>query len=183
MRVFDCSYLICVGIILLASCSDSIKIKHELRKFERKAIVFPEKMKVFEEAGVQFLPIPKGQKYIIYVSPEECSSCMIHRVGEYAPILALGDSLGFSTMIILSPLDSSLEQVEWILGNRPFSFPIWLDFDHAFRERNKHIPKDRKFHYFLLDTEGMPIFVGDILEPAMAKLLLCVYEKHGSSYY
>lgn len=42
-----------------------------------------------------------------------------------------------------------------------FPYPVYVDFNCSFRKLNTGIPEDVRFHSFLLDKNGHPVFVGN----------------------
>lgn len=163
--------VVCCSLLLICACGEKRQIRQTLRKFNTTTIVFPERMKVIQNGKDSMSPVPEGLKYVIYIPPEECSTCSIGHMPEYAPVFSLGDTLGFSTVIILSPSPESRRDVDHLLHLKRFDFPVWLDADFAFRDTNPAIPESRRFHCFLISSKGNPIFTGDLRRPYMQSLL------------
>ncbi len=167
---------ICLCLIVLSlsfvSCSEKLSIRHRLHRFESSIISFPDKLVKHEDNNTYPQSIPKGYRLILYVSPEECSSCYINQLNDNIELFQLGDSLGFTTMVILSPLEEDVEKtISYLIKSKP-SFPVWIDTDGSFRRLNQHIPQDIRFHSFLIDERGRPVLVGNPLYDTFRNLLI-----------
>ena len=145
-------------------------LREMLRAFENSAIVFPEQMKEYNYGEEQLKTIPEGYKFIVYLGPGECSSCALNHM-DFSPALTLGKELGYTTLAIVSPNPEDLNKVRADLLFRFTSIPVLLDEDFSFREHNTCIPEDSRFHRFLVNPEGKPIFVGNSTNPAQRALL------------
>lgn len=44
-----------------------------------------------------------------------------------------------------------------------FPYLVYVDYSGSFAETNMSIPEDNRFHSFLLNKEGRPVFVGNPL--------------------
>lgn len=44
-----------------------------------------------------------------------------------------------------------------------FPFPVYIDEFGEFYRQNKDFPSDRRFHSFLVDADGHPVFIGNPL--------------------
>lgn len=74
-------------------------------------------------------------------------------------------------MIIFSPRQDDYDSVVEELMIHDFPFPIYIDFNGEFRKQNYFIPSDRRFHSFLLDGSGHPVFIGNpIASDSMSSL-------------
>lgn len=51
--------------------------------------------------------------------------------------------------------------------------PIYVDVNKAFQKQNPSIPRDMRFHYFLLDNDGKPLLIGNPITSDKS----CVYYK------
>ena len=80
------------------------------------------------------------------------------------PLYELSDSIGtFRIVTIFAPRQEEYDEVIRQLMVLDFPYPVYVDFDGSFRKANPCIPEDKRFHSFLLDKEGHPVFVGDPL--------------------
>lgn len=158
-------FLACyVFVVTLSSCSERSRIAREFAEFTNKTIVLPSSFhkvisgKLMVESEVDSgLPV-----MIMYNDSLACSLCQINHLYERTPIYELSDSLGtFSVMTILSPMEEEYGEVVEGLIERDLDFPVYIDHSGDFRRLNSFIPEDTRFHCFLMDKTGKPIFVGD----------------------
>lgn len=152
-------------------------MSRSLRSFLESHIAVPDTMYCFRGGKLQREIVPQGDLYVIYVAPSACSSCAISQLSSYADLFSLGDSLGFSALILLSPQEGSETEVLHTLSSRNLDIPVWLDIDHRFFDANPSVPEDPRFHRFLLSSSGFPTLVGDPLTPRMRELLQKYYGK------
>ena len=107
-------------------------MSRSLRSFLESHIAVPDTMYCFRGGKLQREIVPQGDLYVIYVAPSACSSCAISQLSSYAGLSSLGDSLGFSALILLSPQEGSETEVLHTLSSRNLDIPVWLDIDHRF---------------------------------------------------
>ncbi len=148
--------------LLLVSCQTR-NLAKELEAFSKVSISFPEDM----------LKIENGQKspageiasiptLVLYHDSLSCSNCVIAHLYEKSKLYDYADSLRrFQIITIFSPKESEIKKVIKDVELKGFSWPVYVDRSCSFIERNKHIPKDKRFHSFFTDETGKPIFVGD----------------------
>jgi len=114
-------------------------------------------------------------KLIIYYDSLQCSSCGIQRLYDKIDLYELADSLdAFDVMTIFSPKEEEYDNVMKELMLFDFPYPVYVDTYGEFRRTNPDIPADLRFHTFLLDRDGHPVFVGD---PVAGKELWTLFEK------
>ena len=74
--------VVCCSLLLICACGEKRQIRQTLRKFNTTTIVFPERMKVIQNGKDSMSPVPEGLKYVIFIPPEECSTCSIGHMPE-----------------------------------------------------------------------------------------------------
>lgn len=100
--------------------------------------------------------------FVIYHDSLSCNLCQIGHLADITGLYELADSLGiFEVMTIFSPGKEEHNSVVKNLMVRDFEYPIYVDFIGNFRKTNTGIPDNRKFHSFLIDGDGHPVFVGN----------------------
>jgi len=177
MRNIVLVLLACASVVVSISCSNKQIIRQTLRRFEKTTIYFPSYMLVSRGGKMELSPVPEGFKYVIYISPKDCSTCEISHLAENEVIFNLGNKYNFNTLIIVSPSDESLEQTEWLIASRESDFPIWYDKDFSFRINNKGaIPEDKRFHRFLVNPDGVPVLIGNLQNVKIQELLRQFFE-------
>ena len=165
------AFLFCT--LLLCSCGkrqENRRIRETLRNFENSTIIFPEQMKEFQHGAERMTTIPGGYRFVVYFAPGECSSCALNHM-DLSQVLALGEELGFTSIAIISPDPKDLDRVRADLMFRLSAIPLYFDEDFCFRQKNTSIPKDPRFHFFLVNPQGKPIYVGNPSTPERRALL------------
>ena len=78
-------------------------------------------------------------------------------------------------MTVFSPRQEEYDEVMKQLILLDFPYPVYIDFSGSFRGGNAEtIPEDRRFHVFLMDVNGHPVFVGN---PMSGEDLMVLFEK------
>ena len=147
-------------ILLLPSCTKQ-NIRHNLKQMMSRSIVLPEQLERVQADTIVVIKQPSSAKCVVYIDSSECMSCRIDRLIRYTALYYSGyESPLFDLMVIVSP---SLGQKNHVIHQLQLSvdFPVYLDPRNEFLELNPHIPKEKKFHSFLIDKFGKVIFVGD----------------------
>lgn len=75
----------------------------------------------------------------------------------------MADTSDFSVMTIFSPKKSEVENTRFQLMLINHTIPIYLDKNGSFAQLNYCIPTDQRFHSFLINETGKPVFVGNPL--------------------
>ena len=75
----------------------------------------------------------------------------------------MADTSNFSIITIFSPKKEDLEEVKLQISMANYPKRIYLDTNGDFCKLNESIPNDQRFHSFMLNDEGRPIFVGNPL--------------------
>ena len=160
------AFIIILAICLLSSCADRRKVSATLRDFMELEIAVPDDMEcVFgrriETACIDTLhPV----KFIIYYDSLSCSSCGISHLNDLVPLYRKSMETGtFSLLTIFSPRADDMEDVRVELMLDSPLFPVYIDVNGSFARQNPGIPSDSRFHYFLIDSSGHPVFVGNPL--------------------
>lgn len=162
-------------IFAISSCSEHARISRELAEFQDQTIVLPSAFHKVESGQVVLSKtITDVPIMILYNDSLSCSLCQIHQLYNKIPIYDLADSLGtFTVMTILSPTQDEYLDVITELKERDFDFPVYIDQSGDFRRINAGIPKDNRFHCFLIDRDGKPIFVGNPISNDLLWNLFC----------
>lgn len=161
--------LLVVSIVFIStaciSCNQNKrKIRQTLRAFEKTEISFPDDLICIRDGRSSIARIPKEAAILIhFVSPEECSECIISHISEESSLFELGRETGsFEYMIILSPTYENSESVINRLYHEHFPYPVFWDSNGSFNRIN-NIPQAPQFHTFLINESRRPVFVGNPL--------------------
>jgi len=161
--------------VLMTSCGEYGVSRH-LRDFMDSTISIPNDIQVVSERHVHQVAasIIAGSKLVILYDSLECSSCQIGHLYDYLWSYEKLDSIqSCQLMTIFSPRQEEYDEVVRQLMVLNFPYPIYVDMSGSFRKINKCIPDDKRFHSFLLDKNGKPVFVGNPMSgPRMMELFM-----------
>jgi hypothetical protein len=174
-------FLAVLTCLVFASCSKKTEIRRQMKKFTAATVVIPDNMDCINGLSVKkYVEKTKKAKLILYYDTLSCQSCSIHHIVQMEPLFDRSKKSGkFDVLIIFSPKSDECANVITDLVTLDYNFPIYVDTYGSFRDENKCIPLDIRFHAFLLDKNGHPIFVGnpldsnplnDLFEKALKKL-------------
>jgi len=153
-------YIILIAISVLFACSN--REACELKNFKNSTISLSANLSIIQDKTIKpyhdrlFI-----KSLIIYYDSLTCGECQINHLYETVELFQLSDSLGnFKIYTIFSPSIDEYAELELNLINANFKYPLYIDFNNSFGKLNKTIPKDSRFHCFLVDANGHPVFVG-----------------------
>ncbi len=172
IRIKNCLYMLLAFSLL--SCSE-YRISKQLNEFRKVTITIPEDLLMVSGQSMGMLGAASdGLTLILYYDSLSCSTCQISHLSELQHLYDFSDSLGVSVMSIFSPKPEELETVINEVRIRDFPYPVFIDGTGTFREMNRTIPADSRFHSFLLDSERHPIYVGN---PSSSNQLWDLYKE------
>ena len=112
-------------------------------------------------------------KLVVYIDSTECESCRIQKLYQYNRLAELSrKSRKYELVILFSPKREGKEQFVKLLQHKDYPFPVYVDIDNDFEKMNAFIPRDSRFHTFLLDGSNKPVIVGDPLSGERKEELL-----------
>ena len=150
---------------IISSCVERRKVKDIMLEFVTSDIIIPDDLDcVFNaETSMSYIDTLKSNKLIIYYDSLDCSSCRISHLFDLYPLYTMADTSDFSVMTIFSPKKSEVENTRFQLMLINHTIPIYLDKNGSFAQLNNCIPTDQRFHSFLINETGKPVFVGNPL--------------------
>lgn len=115
--------------------------------------------------------LDKKYTMVVYVDSSECSPCALSKLRFWNPLIAEAKKkrVDINYIFILSPKKSEMEDVGMELENTDLQSSIYEDTAHIFSSRNKMLPKDQRYHSFLLDKKLNVILVGSPIENEKVK--------------
>lgn len=151
--------------LLLSSCTERYKIKKTLVQFTNLELVIPGDLECINNRQIKKINTDtlKPLKFIVYYDSLECSACRISHLVDIYPLYDMADTCDFSVITVFSPKLSEVSNVQNQLRIANHPIPIYIDKYATFRHINKSIPSDHRFHYFLLNENNSPVFVGNPL--------------------
>lgn len=150
--------------ITLNSCT-YCDTSYKLKNFMSHTINMPDSL--LKIHGTDSIMIEKNKlavpSLIVYVDENSCTSCKISHLIEYTTLFEMSkNNQKFDIMIIFSPKEADYNRTKNDLILSGFEYPVFLDSKGEFIRLNENlIPKDSRFHAFLLNTEYRPVYVGD----------------------
>lgn len=131
--------------------------------FIKSEIVIPDDLELIHQGVISKLDVKslKSNKFIIYYDSLDCSNCRVSHLIDLHPLYSLADTSSFSVITIFSPKQDEQDNLrrELILSHN--LWPVYIDVNGNFRDNN--IPNDIRFHYFAINAENQPVFVGNPL--------------------
>lgn len=147
-------------LLVLPSCR-RVSTYISIKQFQYQTIYFP--VSLVEINGYEGQKSKKDSSLatlVIWIDSTECSTCRIGHLNKYSNIWDFLSEKNSDMKIIISPKEYDYESVYDSIINRRFKFNVYLDPLNRFSTSNK-VPRDKRFHSFLITTDGHPIFVGD----------------------
>lgn len=176
--------LIFICFICFVGCGNR-DLRNQMRAFMSREIVLPSVMSEIcsgKIRGVDNMVIDVPT-LIMFYGKEECSLCAIsHLYDDLSGFQKINDVMGCKVIILFS-----LTTVEEVLDvpshikDLNFPFPVYIDEFGEFYRQNKDFPSDRRFHSFLVDADGHPVFIGnplsseklwEIFENTLSKIII-----------
>ena len=164
-----------VSCVWCCSGHSSVELRRAVRQFESSRIELPSSVIKIEKgvASYDVLNV-QGFVYVVYYSPDECTSCAINHMTDNSRLFDLADSTkAFVPLVIMTPTEKADENVliEELQVMDP-GFPVYIDRDS---DLSKKVPSDRRLHSFLLDESGRPVLVGNASRSIELEKLLLRY--------
>jgi hypothetical protein len=180
IRTVTIGILFLLGFCMLDSCSGRREIRKEMRAFVSNRIEVPQDMDYVYCGGLgQYRDTARQAKLIVYYDTLSCQSCSVNHIGLLRPLIERSRKTGkFDVLVIFSPRPDESAEVTTQLMVMKLDFPVCVDTYGSFRRKNNFIPADVRFHTFLVDRRGKPIFVGNPLDSdELSKLFDKVLQK------
>lgn len=168
------SFLLCVIFITLSivSCKDNKNdIEDNLLSMRKKAILLPldsmmpqhckNDTSSFENSN----SIKTNYRYVVYIDSTQCSTCAIDGLYRWNSVIdsVRQNKLGLSFLFIVSPPKWQLEDVLLAAESSGLKNDIYIDSMNIFSKANHHLPRDSKYHSFVIDGDNKVVVVGNIL--------------------
>lgn len=158
-------FVIFICVATVVSCKYNSKLSEEILLFQKKPIVLTKQSELIIGGQKKVIEneTQRGLKYVIYKDSLECTSCSINKMYFWDEFIKYAKSYNgrLKYYFIYSPLKKNCRNVEFLLKNINFDYPILLDSLGEFVKLNPHLPKNRALHTFLLDEDNNVILVGD----------------------
>lgn len=100
-------------------------------------------------------------KYIMYVSKERCSTCIMDKLALWNEMLGLSKQNKLQIIFIISSDKEKIEDVRNSFYKSGLEYPIMIDTCNIFTRHNPHIPQNHVYHTLLLNSNDSIKLVGD----------------------
>ena len=151
--------LICIA--FLTSCAEYGTGKI-LKKFMNETVSLPKDMHSVQDRSMSSVSnFDKRPTFVIYHDSLACNTCQIIHMTDNIKLYERADTSDFQVVTVFSPRQEEYDEVMRQLMILDFPYPVYVDFNCSFRKLNTGIPEDVRFHSFLLDKNGHPVFVGN----------------------
>lgn len=168
---------LCLIFIVIAFCSSckNLKVNREIKGLFGTKVDIPENLsiKIFGKDTLFHNQEDIFATLLIWYDSLQCTSCNLDYIEEWNRIYEYSaDSItGFKPIIIFSPSRKELYKFEILIKVTDFKYPIYVDYDFAFADRNSQIASFSSQKVFLLDKKHEIVLVGNpFLNKQMWKL-------------
>lgn len=151
-------------LLLVVSCSNrNVQVAKILTDFQKNEIVIPDNLIRIEKGKVLGMePLPDRAKLIEYIDSSSCSACHIAHLEIVDNLFMMaGSTKLFDVVVVFSPRAEDASEVLRMLLAKKYKYPVYFDGSCEFAQINRTIPSDQRYHTFLIDKRGTPIFVGN----------------------
>jgi hypothetical protein len=159
---------VALAILLIIShaCNEEVSNKKEIRKelanFKGTKIIIPDNL-VGRNYGNQILDsvlLCRPHKMIVFINQDGCTGCKMQElVPLYIFILQTTQFTSLGVVIILN--SSDIIATEKLIFQKRFRYSVFYDLDGSFERLNPHLPKNERFHTFLLGENDEVLLVGN----------------------
>lgn len=156
---------ILIMVVCLTGC-EKYFMRVNLKRMTGNTIFLSERIvSVFDsEVGPLDDSLLSVPKLVVYIDSTECESCRVQKLYQYNRLAELSrNSMKYELFILFSPKQKGKEQFVKLLQHMDYPFPVYIDIENEFEKMNTFIPRDPRFHTFLVDGSNNPVIVGDPL--------------------
>ena len=162
MKRFSLINILLAVLIITCSCSNK-----ETEAFFAGHYALPKIMMKIQDGEAVYEKTPSDTAlYVVWYSRDDCTECAVKHLEErFGYLWRLQSKVGnFHPMIIMSPLEENQEQIVELIKAYAFPWPVYLDLNNECAEA---LPANPKFHYFLMNGEGKPVWLGSPIKDGL----------------
>jgi len=150
-------------VFVIASCGQRHRVKGEYEDFVGSAISLPDSLSLVLYGDITELPAKLSRPtLIIYYDSTECTSCAIGHLVEYTKLFEYAKiNPGIDVMVLFSPASGKVGELLIDAFASEMDYKIYVDTHGDFPRLNPQIPRDSRFHTFLVGEDGVPVFIGN----------------------
>lgn len=160
--------------MLIFSSCDNYRLSLSLRKMKGQAVELGGLTPFYlgREQSDSVIK-PKYARLVAFYDSTVCQACLINQFHEWEDIIAYEKTFkgNFEIMFIFDPPLKKKDWLRYSFAENKFKHLVWFDLDHIFIENNRFIPKDKRLHIFLLDSNNRIVLAGDPLSNQNFKMI------------
>ena len=151
-----------LSLVLFPGCGRNSEIKSIMQDMRASELAIQNDLQKIDSRSISRVSsVRKDATLIIYYDSLTCSMCNINKLHQLDTLFGLEKTFpGFEVMVIFSPATTEIEETLVSLMQINYDNPVYLDLSGSFRNSNKYIPGDNRFHTFLVGPKGSPVFIG-----------------------
>lgn len=174
MHIRIISFLLCIIVIMFSiiSCNDNKNdIEDNLLSMQKKAILLPlgnmmsQHCKNDTASFENCNSIKANYRYVVFIDSAQCSPCAIDGLYRWNSVIdsVRQNKLNLSFLFIVSPPKWQLEDVLLAVEFSGLENDIYIDSMNIFSKMNQHLPRDSKYHSFVINGDNKVVIVGNVL--------------------
>lgn len=110
-------------------------------------------------------------KYVMYVSKERCSPCVIKNLSLWNEMLGLSRQEKLQIIFVFASAEGGVDEIRQSFYNSGLEYPILIDTCGIFLKYNPYIPPNHMYHTFLIDSQDSIKLVGDPIHNKQIRFL------------
>ena len=161
-------------------CGSKNEVTDVLQQMMDREVIIPNDLmpKIYNHTQPDSTLLQSSVKMIVYLDKQGCQGCKLLDLlsfNSFINELQIFKKVGI--VVLLHP--SQFDATDYFLGQIRYNHTVFYDLDGSFERLNPHLPKNERFHTFLLDENNRIILIGNpIGNPKLKKLYLAVLNKH-----
>lgn len=157
------------GFLFLVSCNDNRGIEDKINDMRSEPIkLCLEDMQCRNKYGDTIVvdSVKPLYRMVIYVDSSVCSPCTLDKMFLWNESIKKAREQGnrLRYVFIVAPKPEQMEDTYLSIESNGLDSPVYVDTAYAFRKANPHLPKEKMYHTFLLNTKDSVVIVGNPME-------------------
>lgn len=153
-------------IIMLSQSCSFVNTYRDIQSFETTPVIFPSSGIVIKDGlASEFNDTTiKGKTFFIFIDSTECTDCRLSKMRSFDKLIKLGtNTASFDMVCIIMPPDDQKESVmkKVVHYSQHDHMMYVIDTEGSFCDNNPIIAHGRKYHYFLINEDKLPVFIGN----------------------
>ena len=160
--------ILLIAILNIFGSCGIFEAKAVLEKFLDSEVILSDDFEYLHEGRDTTFDVLNGldSKLIVYFETKSCSTCEVPYINKYQEIINYNKwTKGkFGIVFIFAPKSESYEEVKRAIErNKTQGAIVLLDRNGGFIKQNPNIPKNRRYHIFMVDKDNKVVLVGNPL--------------------